>query len=59
MMQSPLMQWLNMGGYWPFVWPSYLLTLVVVILNVQFARRSLRDALSDARRRLQMKRSEP
>jgi heme exporter protein CcmD len=54
-----MMQWLSMGGYWPFVWPSYLLTLVVVILNVQFARRSLRDALSDARRRLQMKRSEP
>jgi heme exporter protein CcmD len=53
-----MMQWLSMGGYWPFVWPSYVLTLVVVILNIYLARRSLRDARSDVRRRLQMQRSD-
>jgi len=52
-----MMHWLSMGGYWPFVWPSYLLTLGVVVLNIFLARRSLREARSDARRRLQMQRS--
>jgi len=52
-----MMHWLNMGGYWPFVWPSYLLTLVAVILNTHFARRSLRAALQDARRRATATRS--
>jgi heme exporter protein CcmD len=53
-----MMHWLNMGGYWPFVWPSYLLTLVVIVLNIHFARRSLRGALAEARRRAQTQRSE-
>lgn len=52
-----MMHWLNMGGYWPFVWPSYLVTLIAVVLNIYFARRSLRAALLDARRRAQMARS--
>ena len=29
-----MMHWLNMGGYWPFVWPSYMLTLLVIVLNI-------------------------
>ena len=49
-----MMHWLYMGGYWPFVWPSYLLTLIVVVLNVYLARRSVRVALQDARRRARM-----
>jgi heme exporter protein CcmD len=53
-----MMQWLNMGGYWPFVWPSYLLTLIVIVLNIYFARRSLRGAVAEARRRAQTQRSE-
>jgi heme exporter protein CcmD len=48
-----MMQWLNMGGYWPYVWPSYLLTLVVVVLNVWFARRSAFEARQEALRRAQ------
>jgi heme exporter protein CcmD len=49
-----MMHWLYMGGYWPFVWPSYLLTLIAVLLNIHLARRSLRVALQDARRRATM-----
>ena len=51
------MHWLQMGGYWPYLWPSYLLTLAVVVLNIHFARRSLRAARTEVRRRLQMQRS--
>ena len=53
-----MMNWLNMGGYAAYVWPSYLLTLVVVVLNIYWARRNLRSARTDARRRLQAQRSE-
>lgn len=53
-----MMHWLNMGGYWPFVWPSYLLTLLAIVLNIYLARRSLRAAKTEARRRAQTQRSE-
>jgi heme exporter protein CcmD len=49
-----MMHWLEMGGYWPYIWPSYGLTLLTVWLNVHFARKSLRDARRDALRRQQM-----
>jgi len=45
------MHWLAMGGYWPYLWPSYALTLGVVLLNIHLARRSLREARRDAGRR--------
>ena len=53
------MHWLQMGGYWMYLWPSYLLTLLVVVLNIIAARRSLRMARAEVRRRLQMQRSNP
>ena len=53
-----MMHWLNMGGYWPFVWPSYLLTFAAMALNVYLARRAFAAALSEARRRAQSSRSE-
>jgi heme exporter protein CcmD len=49
-------EWLNMGGYAGFVWPSFALTLIVVALNIHWARRSLQRARSAARRRLAMRR---
>jgi heme exporter protein CcmD len=52
-----MMHWLSMGGYWPFVWPSYLLTLFAVALNVYLARRSQAAAKTEARRRAQAQRS--
>ena len=41
-----------MGGYAAYVWPCYALTAIVVALNVFWARRSLRRAQREARRRL-------
>jgi heme exporter protein D len=43
---------LAMGGYAVYVWPSYGLTATVVGLNILWARRSLRQAQREARRRL-------
>ena len=53
-----MMQWLYMGGYWPYVWPSYLLTLAVTVLNVYLARRSYATAVREARRRAAASRSD-
>ena len=53
-----MLHWLYMGGYWPFVWPSYLLTLLAIVLNIYLARRSLSAARTEARRRAQAQRSE-
>ena len=44
----------DMGGYAAFVWPAYLVTLVVVVLNIVWARRALARSRAEARRRLQM-----
>jgi heme exporter protein D len=45
-------QFLAMGKYAAYVWPSYGLTLLVVVLNVTWAQRLLRNAQTEARRRL-------
>ena len=42
---------LDMGGYAAFVWPAYLVTLAVLVLNILWARRALARALHAARRR--------
>ena len=48
-------EFLNMGGYAAYVWPSYGLTLGVIILNIVWARRLLAKSREDARRRLVMR----
>jgi heme exporter protein CcmD len=48
-----MMHWLAMGGYWMFVWPSYLLTFLVLVLNITFAQRSALSARTEALRRAQ------
>jgi heme exporter protein CcmD len=45
---------LAMGGYAGFLWPSYGLTLLAVIVNVVWARRLLARAKVEARRRIDM-----
>jgi len=45
-------EFLAMGGYAAFLWPSYAVTLGVAILNVVWARRSLARAMAAARLRL-------
>jgi heme exporter protein D len=48
-------EFLNMGGYAAYVWPSYGLTLIVIILNIVWARRLLARSREEARRRLAMR----
>jgi heme exporter protein CcmD len=45
-------QFLAMGKYAAYVWPSYGITVLVVVLNIAWARRLLANAKIDARRRL-------
>jgi heme exporter protein CcmD len=49
---TTLGEWLKMGGYAQYVWPSYALALIAVLLNISWARRSARQARTEARRRL-------
>jgi len=51
-----MLHWLAMGGYWPFVWPSYLIALFAIVLNIVLARRAFRRARDDARRRARSQR---
>lgn len=48
-------EFLDMGGYAAFVWPSYGLTLAVLVLNIVWARQSLKRSREDARRRVSMR----
>jgi heme exporter protein CcmD len=47
-------EFLAMGKYAAYVWPSYGLTLLVVGLNIVWARHLVTQARIDARRRLAM-----
>jgi len=47
-----MLKFWQMGGYAVYLWPSYALTLLAVGLNIYWARRSLRSAQVQARRRL-------
>jgi heme exporter protein CcmD len=47
-----MVQFLAMGGYAVYVWPCYALTALVAGLNIFWARRALRSAQREARRRL-------
>ena len=49
-----MMRFLDMGGYYPWVWPSFAVTLAVMGLTVYWARRLLAQARRTALRRLQM-----
>jgi heme exporter protein D len=48
-------EFLYMGGYAAYVWPSYGLTLAVIVLNIVWARRLLARSREEARRRLAMR----
>jgi heme exporter protein CcmD len=45
---------LHMSGYAAYVWSSYALAIGVLVLNIWLARRNLRLAREQARRRLAM-----
>ena len=50
-------QFLAMGGYAVYLWPCYALTALIVGLNLAAARRSLRQAQREARRRIESRKS--
>jgi heme exporter protein CcmD len=52
------MQFLDMGGRGQYLWPAYALTLAVIILNVMWARSTVRQARAEARRRVAIERGE-
>ena len=52
---SGVSEFFDMGGYAWYVWPSYVLTLTVVVLNIVWARRLLAKSREEARRRLAMR----
>jgi heme exporter protein CcmD len=47
-----MLKFLQMGGYAIYVWPSYALAALAVGFNIYWARRSLRVAQAETRRRL-------
>jgi heme exporter protein D len=48
-----LADFLHMGGYAAFVWPSYALAALVILINILSARRALREGQRAARRRFE------
>jgi len=49
------MEFLEMGGYARYVWSSYAIVLVAIVLNIVWARRALKRAQAEARRRVTMR----
>jgi heme exporter protein CcmD len=45
-------EFLEMSGYWPFVWSAYGIAVGALVLNAWQARRLLARARNEARRRL-------
>lgn len=45
----------DMSGYAAFIWPSYGLTFIVLVMNVVWARRLLARSRKQAQRRLAMR----
>ena len=50
-------EFLSMGGYGAFVWPSFAVTLALMLINVFTARSAVRRALLEARQRLERQRA--
>jgi heme exporter protein CcmD len=52
---ASFMEYLDMGGYARYVWPSYIIVIAAIALNIYTARRALKRAREAAIRRLAMK----
>jgi heme exporter protein CcmD len=50
-----LIEYLDMGGYARYVWPSYALVVIFIVVNIFSARRALKRARAEAMRRLAIK----
>ena len=53
-MSAGVMEFLSMGGYAQYVWPSYFIVLAAIVLNIVWTRRALARARLEARKRLAM-----
>jgi heme exporter protein CcmD len=58
-MMAGVSEFLDMGGYARYVWPSYALVIGAIVLNIWWARRALKRARTEALRRLAMKAPSP
>lgn len=47
---ADLFNWFAMGGHGVYVWSAYLITFVVLLINVLLSRRELRNRLQHAMR---------
>jgi heme exporter protein CcmD len=47
-------EFLDMNGYGAYVWSAYAIAIGSLLLNIWWARRALRLAREEARRRLAM-----
>lgn len=52
-------EFLAMGGYAQYVWPSYAIALLAIFWNIWASRRELRAAREEARRRLAVDNESP
>lgn len=52
-------EYFDMKGYGLYVWSAYAIALGALVLNVWAARRQLRIAREEARRRLAMQEQSP
>lgn len=50
-------EFLQMSGYAAYVWSAYAIAIGGLVLNIWLARRQLRLARNEARRRLAMEQS--
>lgn len=49
-----LQNFIHMGGYGPFIWSCYALTVLALLWNAWAARRELKRQIAVSKRRLQM-----
>ena len=53
-----LREFLAMGSYGGYIWSCYAVTLAMLIFSAWSARRSLRDQIGAAKRRVEMQKEE-
>jgi heme exporter protein CcmD len=53
-----LREFLAMGSYGGYIWACYAVTLAMLIFSAWSARRSLREQIGAARRRVEMQKEE-
>jgi heme exporter protein CcmD len=49
-----LREFIAMGSYGPYIWSCYAVTIAMLIFSAWSARRSLRDQIGAAKRRVAM-----